>query len=118
MFEGPSHLSINDPAAIPVVLSNESKCVKGPWYDRSLPLVNLHTVRDKKVHDARRKVFSKAFSPTALRDYEERVIVHCEEFVRQIKRMNGAPFDATDWFKYFGRLLAELLWPLLIMRSV
>lgn len=102
-------MSINDPAAIPVVLSNESKCVKGPWYDRSLPLVNLHTVRDKSVHDARRRVFSKAFSPTALREYEERVVVHCEEFVRQIKRMNGTSFDATDWFKYFGMFSCRLL---------
>ncbi|EER29322.1 Cytochrome P450 family protein [Coccidioides posadasii C735 delta SOWgp] len=99
---GPANLSINDPAAIPIVLSDRAKCFKGPWYDRSLPLVNLHTVRDKKVHDARRKVFSKAFTPTALREYEERVMVHCEEFVRQMNRLSGKPFDASEWFKYFG----------------
>ncbi|KMU77556.1 hypothetical protein CISG_01314 [Coccidioides immitis RMSCC 3703] len=99
---GPANLSINDPAAIPIVLSDRAKCFKGPWYDRSLPLVNLHTVRDKKVHDARRKVFSKAFTPTALREYEERVVVHCEEFVRQMSRLSGKPFDASEWFKYFA----------------
>ncbi|KAI9367627.1 cytochrome P450 [Aspergillus egyptiacus] len=99
---GPANLSINDPAAIPLVLSDRAKCVKGPWYDRSLPLVNLHTVRDKKVHDTRRKVFTKAFTPAAIRDYEERVLVHCEEFVRQMKRLSGRPFDASEWFKYFA----------------
>ncbi|KAK0646745.1 cytochrome P450 [Cercophora newfieldiana] len=99
---GPSNLSVNDPAAIKIVLSNESKCTKSPWYERSLPVVNLHTVRDKKTHDARRKIFSKAFAPGALQDYEERVVVHCEEFIRQMKCMAGQPFDASDWFKYFA----------------
>lgn len=99
---GPSNLSINDPDAIRPVLSNASKCTKSPWYSRSLPLVSLHTVRDKKAHDARRKVFSMAFSPTALNDYEKRVVVHCEEFVRQMEHEAGKPFNASDWFKYFG----------------
>ncbi|KAK1751472.1 cytochrome P450 [Echria macrotheca] len=99
---GPSNLSVIDPAAIRIVLSNESRCIKSPWYERSLPVVNLHTVRDKKTHDARRKLFSKAFSPGALADYEERVVVHCEEFVRQMRNMAGKPFDAADWFKYFA----------------
>lgn len=99
---GPNNLSINDPSAIPVVLSNEAKCMKSSWYDRSLPLVNLHTSRNKKVHDARRRVFSKAFTPSALRDYEERVAMHCEEFIRQMDRLSGRPFDASAWLKYFG----------------
>lgn len=93
---------MNDASAIRTVLSNESKCVKSAWYERSLPVINLHTVRDKKVHDARRKVFSKAFSPSALQEYENRVVLHCEEFVRQMTRMAGQPFDASNWFKYFG----------------
>ncbi|KAK3367744.1 putative cytochrome P450 [Podospora didyma] len=99
---GPSNLSVIDPAAIPIVLSNESKCVKSPWYERSLPVVNLHTVRDKKTHDARRKMFSYAFSPSALKGYEDRISAHSEEFVRQMKRIAGQPFDASDWLKYFA----------------
>ncbi|KAK4041875.1 cytochrome P450 [Parachaetomium inaequale] len=99
---GPSNLSISDVNAVRVVLSNESKCIKSPWYERSLPLVNLHTVRDKRAHDNRRKVFSKAFSPSALQDYENRVVVHCEEFIKQMTRMAGQPFDASEWCKYFA----------------
>ena len=95
-------MSVSDPSAIKTVLSNESKCVKSPWYERSLPLVNLHTVRDKATHDNRRKVFSKAFSPSALQDYENRVVVHCAEFVKQMTAIAGQPFDASDWCKYFG----------------
>ncbi|SPO06550.1 related to pisatin demethylase cytochrome P450 [Cephalotrichum gorgonifer] len=99
---GPSNLSVNDPSAIRLVLGNSSKCTKSPWYSRSLPVVNLHTVRDKTAHDARRKVFSKAFTPAALNDYEKRVLVHCEEFVRQMEYRAGTPFDASDWLKYFA----------------
>lgn len=99
---GPNNLSVNDPSAIQIVLSNESKCKKTSWYDRSLPLVNLHTCRDKKVHDARRRVFSKAFTPAALRDYEDRVVVHCDEWIRQMDKLSGKPFDASAWLKYFG----------------
>lgn len=65
-------------------------------------MVNLHTVRSKKIHDARRRVFSKAFAPSALRDYEERVVVHCDEFIRQMQQMQGRPVDASAWLKYFG----------------
>ncbi|KAK3323140.1 cytochrome P450 family protein [Cercophora scortea] len=99
---GPSNLSVNDPAAIDIVLSNSSKCVKSPWYERSLPVVNLHTVRDQKTHDARRKMFSMAFSPSALRDYEQRLVKHCNEFSHQMKIRAGKPFDASDWFKFFA----------------
>lgn len=54
------------------------------------------------MHEKRRKVFSKAFSPAALRDYEGRVIEHAELLTSQLARMQGKPFDATAWFKYFA----------------
>ena len=112
--QGPSNISVNSPEAIRIVLGNQSKCIKSPWYERSRPMISLHTVRDKKQHDQRRKVFSKAFSPSAMQEYEKRVVVHCEEFVRQMKTMADKPFDASDWFKYFGRsaLASAIWWPL------
>ncbi|SPO07713.1 related to pisatin demethylase cytochrome P450 [Cephalotrichum gorgonifer] len=99
---GPSTMSITHPDAIKTVLGNSSKCVKGAWYERSLPLVSLQTVRDKKKHDARRKVFSKAFSPSAMVEYERRIVLHCEEFVRQMKKISGKPFNASNWCKFFA----------------
>lgn len=60
-------------------------------------------MRDKKQHDGRRKVFSKAFTPSALQAYEKRVNVHCAEFIKQMRRLSGKPFDATNWMKYFGK---------------
>ncbi|KAF9886735.1 hypothetical protein FE257_011112 [Aspergillus nanangensis] len=99
---GPNNLSVNDASAIPIVLGNESRCAKSTWYERSLPLVNLHTVRDKKVHDARRRVFSKAFSPSALRHYDTRVAIYSDEFIRQMQQNSGGPIDISAWCKYFA----------------
>ncbi|PGH15930.1 hypothetical protein AJ79_02097 [Helicocarpus griseus UAMH5409] len=99
---GPANLSVNVPEAVQAVLGSDSKCSKTPWYEQSLPLVNLHTMRDKKMHDKRRKVFSKAFSPASLRLYEPRVVQHSELFVQQLAKMGGKPFDATRWCKYWA----------------
>jgi cytochrome P450 len=96
------NLSVSVPEAVQIVLGSESKCSKTDWYETSLPLVNLHTTRDKKIHEKRRKVFSRAFSPQALRDYEPRINMHAEEFINQIKVMKGKPFRGDRWFKYFA----------------
>jgi cytochrome P450 len=99
---GPGNLSVNIPEAVQIVLGSESKCTKTPWYEQSLPLVNLHTIRDKKAHERRRKVFSKAFSPQAMRAYEPRVVTLSELLVTQLRKIDGQTFDATRWFKYWA----------------
>lgn len=100
--QGPSNLSLNVPEAVQLVYGAESPCDKTPWYDVSLPLVNLHTVRSKKVHEARRKVWARAFSPKALQEYDGRIAMHSELFCRQIASMKNQPFDATRWFKFYA----------------
>ncbi|KAK2734555.1 hypothetical protein FQN55_002597 [Onygenales sp. PD_40] len=99
---GPGNLSVNVPEAVQAFLGSDSKCSKTPWYEQSLPLVNLHTMRDKKVHEKRRKVFSKAFSPASLRIYEPRVSEHTEILIQQLAKMDGKPFDATRWCKFWA----------------
>ncbi|KAM7212208.1 cytochrome P450 [Rhypophila decipiens] len=99
---GPSNLSVNVPEAVQLVLGSKSRCYKSPWYDSSLPLVNLHSTRDLKAHELRRKVFSKAFSPAALLAYEERITPLSNLFCEQISKMAGSPVNATEWFKYFA----------------
>ncbi|KAK0648091.1 cytochrome P450 [Cercophora newfieldiana] len=99
---GPANLSVNIPEAVQLVLGSKSKCYKSPWYDTSLPLVNLHSTRDLKAHELRRKVFNKAFSPAALVAYEERITPLSNLFCEQIARFNGSSVNATEWFKYFA----------------
>lgn len=99
---GPRNLSVNVPEAVQTILGSGSRCTKSPWYDTSLPLVNLHTSRNLKVHELRRKDFNKAFSPAALVAYEERVTPLSNLFCEQIAAFRGAPVDASTWFKYFA----------------
>lgn len=100
--QGPANLSVNIPEAIQATMGSKSKCFKSPWYDASLPLVNLHSTRNLKEHELRRKVFNKAFSPAALVAYEERITPLSNLFCEQISNFKGKEFDATAWMKYFA----------------
>ncbi|KAK3380816.1 cytochrome P450 [Podospora didyma] len=99
---GPSNLSVLHPEAVQAVLGSKSRCVKSPWYDASLPLVNLHSTRDLKIHEIRRKAFNKSFSPASLAAFEERITPLSNLFCEQVDSFKGSPFDATAWFKYFA----------------
>lgn len=64
--------------------------------------MNLHTVRDKKLHELRRKVWARGFSPKALTEYDWRITEYSDLFCRQIADLKGQPFDATRWFKFYA----------------
>ncbi|KAF4767991.1 hypothetical protein HAV15_002358 [Penicillium sp. str.  len=99
---GPSNLSLNAPEAVQLLYEPDSQCGKTAWYEVSRPLENLHTVRDKKVHETRRKVWARAFSPKALIEYDGRIAEYSNLLCRQVAGLNGKPFDATRWFKYYA----------------
>ncbi|KAJ5817055.1 hypothetical protein N7447_009288 [Penicillium robsamsonii] len=99
---GPSNLSLNSPEAVQLLYGPDSQCGKTAWYEVSLPLQNLHTVRDKKVHETRRKVWARAFSPKALTEYDGRIAEYSDLLCRQIADLNGKSFNATRWFKYYA----------------
>ncbi|KAJ5971237.1 uncharacterized protein N7479_001155 [Penicillium vulpinum] len=99
---GPSNLSLNVPEAVQLLYGPESLCDKTAWYEVSLPLQNLHTVRDKKAHENRRKVWAHAFSPKALTEYDRRIAEHSELLCRYVADLKGKPFDATQLFKYYA----------------
>ncbi|KAJ5421525.1 Cytochrome P450 [Penicillium cf. griseofulvum] len=99
---GPSNLSLNAPEAVQLLYGPDSQCGKTAWYEVSRPLQNLHTVRDKKVHETRRKVWARAFSPKSLVEYDGRIAEYSELLCRQLTNLNGKPFDATRWFKYYA----------------
>ncbi|KAJ5371960.1 hypothetical protein N7517_003966 [Penicillium concentricum] len=99
---GPSNLSLNSPEAVQLLYGPDSQCGKTAWYEVSRPLQNLHTVRDKKVHETRRKVWARAFSPKSLTEYDGRIAEYSDLLCRQVAKLNGKPFDATRWFKYYA----------------
>ncbi|KAH7152666.1 benzoate 4-monooxygenase cytochrome P450 [Dactylonectria macrodidyma] len=108
---GPSEISINDPKAVSIIHSAQSKCGKGPWYNVLHPMVSLQMIRNKSEHIKRRKVWDRGFSAKALRDYEPRVIKHTENFMRQLEKMDNAPVNITDWFNFYSfDVMGDLAW--------
>lgn len=63
---GPAEITIFDPDAVPILLGPSSKCSKAPWYDANHPVISLHTLRDKKSHDARRRIWDRGFGAKGL----------------------------------------------------
>ncbi|UPL00404.1 hypothetical protein LCI18_011338 [Fusarium solani-melongenae] len=98
---GPSEISINSSEALHALHSNNTPCVKGPWYNIIYPMVSLLADRNKKSHTERRKTWDKAFNAKALRDYETRVVQYAELLLHQLKKMEGQPFNAKLWIHYY-----------------
>ncbi|KAF2146894.1 uncharacterized protein K452DRAFT_242083 [Aplosporella prunicola CBS 121167] len=98
----PREISIANVDAIHDIHSPTTKCVKGPFYDVAYPARSLAMTRDKKFHSQRRRVWDKAFSPKALKDYESRVIGHCNDLISQMTASDSKPVNATDLADYYG----------------
>ncbi|KAJ9640574.1 hypothetical protein H2204_003202 [Knufia peltigerae] len=99
---GPSELSIIKPKAVPLVLGPGSKCTKSDWYDMSKPIDSMHTIRDKQIHDARRRIWDQGFNSKALRSYEARILKYSRQLVDALARESGKSVDASKWFNYYS----------------
>lgn len=99
---GPTELSIIDPAILTLCLGPGTKCKKAIWYDVGSPLVSMHQVRDKKLHDTRRRAWDRGFSAKALRDYESRVSLYGELLMKQLHAFGGKALNVSKWFNYYS----------------
>ncbi|OJD30452.1 cytochrome p450 [Diplodia corticola] len=116
---GTAELSVADPAAVPLVYGAGSSCTKAPWYDNDRPLTSMHTARDRGYHDARRKVWGRAFAAggKVLAGYERRVGARVEGLVGGLREAMGGKVggkagegegekkegvDAREWFAWFA----------------
>lgn len=86
---GPNDLSVTHPDGTEVIMGIKSKFSKAPWYSQDVPLVSMHTTRDRAAHDRRRRIWSPAFSDKALRGYEVRIQRYNDILVRKIEESNG-----------------------------
>ena len=98
---GPSNISITHPKAVNAIFGQGSTCIKGEYYDLSLPLISLHLLRDKALHDQRRRIWSPAFSEKAIRGYEERLKTYRNKLIDQLETFNGQPVNVTKWFNLY-----------------
>lgn len=102
---GTAELSIADPAAVPLIYGGASTCSKAPWYDNDAPLTSMQTSRDRGYHDARRRVWAKAFAERAVRGFEERVQSFVGVLVGRLGEVGEGgkkEVDARKWFGWFA----------------
>ncbi|PGH28239.1 hypothetical protein AJ80_00130 [Polytolypa hystricis UAMH7299] len=106
---GSSDLSITNPKAVHAIYGPGTKCTKGSWYDQFLPLVSMHTYRDRAQHDRRRRVWSPAFSDKALRGYEQRMSRFLDQLVAKMTTLAGQPVNVKSWFnRYTYDIMGDL----------
>ncbi|OAG03770.1 putative cytochrome P450 [Paraphaeosphaeria sporulosa] len=99
---GPDNLSISNPKAVQAIYGSGSKCTKSSWYDSTWPMVSLNTMREKKLHDERRRTWSPAFGEKALRGYEQRLRLYRNRLISHLIESNGAGINVTQWFNLFS----------------
>lgn len=63
----------------------------------------MHTTRSKLDHRERRKLWDRAFSAKALREYEPRLNRHALMFIEQLKeRVNAPSLRLSEWINYYS----------------
>ncbi|EEU36092.1 uncharacterized protein NECHADRAFT_87276 [Fusarium vanettenii 77-13-4] len=92
---GPSEISINSSEALHALHSNNTPCIKGPWYNIIYPMVSLLADRNKKSHTERRKTWDKAFNAKG------KVVQYVGLLLHQLEKMEGQPFNAKLWIHYY-----------------
>ncbi|KAL6250930.1 hypothetical protein RBB50_001138 [Rhinocladiella similis] len=101
---GPNEVSIIIPKALELVHGPGSMCQKGGWYDVNLPRTSLHQMRDRKLHDRRRKSgWDKAFNSKSVKGYEKRVTKHTDKLLAYLSDQSGNPVDASKislWYTW------------------
>ncbi|GAA5918088.1 hypothetical protein JCM6882_004987 [Rhodosporidiobolus microsporus] len=69
---GPKEISINDPAALPIVYAHGNGSLKTDFYDAFVASKNrgLFNTRNRAEHTRKRKIVSHTFAPKSVREFE------------------------------------------------
>lgn len=86
---GPYDVSVTHSDGVEVIAGVKSKCIKAQWYAQDVPLISMHTCRDRAQHDRRRRIWSPAFSDKALRGYENRIEKYNDLLLQKLDEANG-----------------------------
>ncbi|TVY75789.1 Tryprostatin B 6-hydroxylase [Lachnellula suecica] len=99
---GSSDLSIAHPQAVEALYGPKSKCIKGSYYDLTKPMVSMQTFRDRSQHDARRRIWSAAFSDNAIRGYEKRIKSYQDKMIALLQASDGTPVNITNLLSIYN----------------
>ncbi|KAJ8514752.1 hypothetical protein ONZ45_g7733 [Pleurotus djamor] len=102
-ISGPNELSITDPQAINPLMG-ASELPKGPsWKGRqagqkAYSLLGVQTVEE---HSRRRKPWNRAFSTSAIKDYEIALAKRVRQLASALSKQQGS-IDLSLWINYFA----------------
>ncbi|KAH8682042.1 cytochrome P450 monooxygenase-like protein [Xylariales sp. PMI_506] len=100
---GPNLLSVADPDWVEPIHNRQTTFIKAEWYDIGQPMTTLHQMRDKSLHDQRRRHgWDKAFTTASLRSYDSRLTKYANLLVSQLAQRSGQTVNATDWFNWLA----------------
>lgn len=102
---GPNHVSISDPAAIPIVYSVNPTWKKGPSYYGAVPISKKRAVpsiiaMNEKQHTAVRKSVGRAFTTNSLLDYEDSIEATGKELIEALTKNPNT--DIGQWLQFFA----------------
>lgn len=95
ILQGPNELSVNNETAVGLIM----KCDKGPWYNIGLPKPGTQLTRSRETHKIRRRIWDRAFTEEAVRQYLPAVIVRSSELLSLL--MVKGPVNITEYFNYY-----------------
>ncbi|KAB5554742.1 cytochrome P450 [Coniochaeta sp. 2T2.1] len=102
---GPNHVSVSDPAAIPIIYGTNPVWVKGPSYYGAATVSKGRTVPSviamgEAQHTAVRKSAGRHFTTNSLLDYEPSIEAATDELVRVLERHPTA--DIANYLQCFA----------------
>lgn len=102
---GPNHVSISDPAAIPVVYSTNPTWRKGGSYYGAVPVSGKRAVpsiiaMNEVQHTAVRKSVGRAFTTNSLLDYEDAIETTGRDLIDVLEKTPEA--DIGQWLQFFA----------------
>ncbi|KAJ7454714.1 cytochrome P450 [Mycena latifolia] len=106
---GPNELSFSDKSAISPMLGTKGM-PKGQWWDGRLPenkaVRPLLALRAPEEHSRRRRIWNRAFSASALREYDEKFRNRLAQLVEIFTDNSGRSVDLSDWM---GRFMYDVM---------
>ncbi|KAF1818617.1 putative P450 monooxygenase [Dissoconium aciculare CBS 342.82] len=105
---GPQHVSLSDPAAIPVIYGVGSKFYKTDFYKTMAPMYggkiieSMFTVRSNEQHKAIKAPVAAFFSMSNMRNYETYVDECTEIFISTMHELEGQTLELAEWLQWYA----------------
>lgn len=96
-YLGPNEISVNNQAIIPLV----TKLDKGPWYNIGLPDFGTHLTRNRETHRIRRRVWDRAFTDEAVKQYLSLLATRSTELLSILATKANGQVNITEYFSYY-----------------